>query len=59
MFVGTGLGGALIGFGGYLFRTLRCVEEDLPDFDETAEAADADAGYMPGTPDAIAQEQIV
>lgn len=59
MFIATGLSGALIGFGGYLFRTLCCVEEELPDYDETGETADAEAGYMPETPAAVAQEQTL
>jgi DHA3 family macrolide efflux protein-like MFS transporter len=34
MFVGTGICGALIGASGYLIRSLRCVEDDLPDHDQ-------------------------
>jgi DHA3 family macrolide efflux protein-like MFS transporter len=35
MFVGTAVLGALISFSGYLFRPIRCVEEELPDHDAT------------------------
>ncbi|HHW87445.1 MAG TPA: MFS transporter [Chloroflexi bacterium] len=34
MFVGTSLAGAAICFGGYLFPSLRNVEEHLPDYDD-------------------------
>jgi MFS transporter, DHA3 family, macrolide efflux protein len=33
MFVGTAVLGALMSFSGYLFRSIRCVEDDLPDHD--------------------------
>lgn len=33
MFIITGVGGVLTGFGGYFFPALRNVEEDLPDHD--------------------------
>jgi len=36
MFICTGIGGTLTGFGGYLFPALRNVERDLPDFDDPA-----------------------
>jgi hypothetical protein len=35
MFVGTAILGALMSFSGYLFRPIRCVEEELPDHDAT------------------------
>jgi MFS transporter, DHA3 family, macrolide efflux protein len=38
MFVGTAVLGALMSFSGYLFRPIRCVEEELPDHDEADEA---------------------
>ena len=34
MFLGTAVGGALICFGGYLFPSLRNIEQELPDFDD-------------------------
>jgi hypothetical protein len=33
MFVGTAILGALMSLSGYLFRSVRCVEDDLPDHD--------------------------
>jgi MFS transporter, DHA3 family, macrolide efflux protein len=33
MFVGTAVFGAIMSFSGYLFRPIRCVEEELPDHD--------------------------
>jgi hypothetical protein len=33
MFIITGIGGTITGFGGYFFPALRNVEEDLPDYD--------------------------
>lgn len=33
MFVGTAILGALMSFSGYLFRPIRCVEDELPDHD--------------------------
>lgn len=36
MFVGTAVLGAVMSLGGYLFRPVRCVEEELPDYDEVA-----------------------
>jgi MFS transporter, DHA3 family, macrolide efflux protein len=34
MFLLTGMGGVIIGFGGYFIKSLRNVETDLPDHDE-------------------------
>jgi MFS family permease len=39
MFIITGIGGTLTGFGGYFFTALRNVEEDLPDYDAVPVAA--------------------
>lgn len=39
MFLLTGIGGVLTGFGGYLFVSLRNVETDLPDHDTQVELA--------------------
>jgi hypothetical protein len=39
MFVFTGISGALMSFSGYLFRSVRCVEQELPDHDLVPEEA--------------------
>jgi MFS family permease len=43
MFAATAILGALMSFSGYLFRAIRCVEDDLPDHDETPTVTQAEA----------------
>jgi len=39
MFVGTAIGGTLMSLSGYLFRSIRQVEDDPPDHDITLAAS--------------------
>ncbi|RIK42782.1 MAG: MFS transporter [Chloroflexi bacterium] len=44
MFAGTAVFGALMSFSGYLFRPVRCVEDELPDHDALVEPDFGQAG---------------
>jgi hypothetical protein len=49
MFVGTAVCGAAMSFSGYLFRAIRCVEDELPDHDAApVQAAGVNSAWSTG-----------